>query len=551
MASYTYTKRRSEFGRQCIFGDAAFILCDINPDDELKKQFKRAKCVTVNVQNISQMAEDEIATDNAQMQNFGMNHSEGGWPCDIDPKNNDDTDLYRAASQQTYEYIEQLKRICTRMEHKIAQNNAINVFQEYFIGANLANDVDSCDPQIESIAYFESPMTAIASHSSFAPNSQDKMIVCYTKTANGEMRTVQNRLLSSSIWDLTRTLQPILQLYCQSSLTTAEYNEKDEFIIAAGQSDGIVALFDSRTGGNATLQSVQEHSHRDSVSALKWTMSKGNVEFFTCSSDACVMWWDVRNMKRPHEFYQLDLNAAGCCTLDYTHSMPTRFLIGTTNGLVVNGNKRGATYADRFPYTMKSFAGPVNTVERNAFCDKFSLCVGDQSIRFWSDENRETPIMQSIEYSNDLTCGAWNRNRCSNFFVGHCNGTVDMWDLLYDQYKPIASIAMVNSRVQHIRSHPNGRLLVSCHRNGDVHLMQISTFLTTHKAVEKAKLIELFDRELNREILFLTKVREQKMQANQRKDDTVDNDANKRPDLETTIDECIDSFETILRQQSK
>lgn len=159
--------------------------------------------------------------------------------------------------------------------------------------------------------------------------------------------------------------------------------------------------------------------------------------------------------------------------------------------------------------------------------------------------------MQSIEYSHDLTCGAWNRNRCSNFFVGHIDGTIDMWDLLYDQYKPIASMSKVSSKVENIRSHPNGKLVLSCHQNGDVHLLQISEFLASHKIVEKAKLIELFDRELSREVLFLTKIREQKMLSTQRKDDSTEDDETKKPDLETTIKDCTDNFEEILQKESK
>lgn len=551
MASYTYTKRRNEFGRQCIFGDTASIICEINSDADLKKQFTREKCVDRNIQNIPQMAEDEIVTDNAQMQNSGINHCEGGWPNEIDPKNEEDRRAYlNNVSEQSNDYRKQINRICTRMEHKIAQNNAVNIFQEYFTG-EMSSIGCSYEPKIESIAFFESPFrTAIASHLSIATGSHDKMAVSYTNIKNGQMNISQSGV-SSYIWDLTRNLEPILEIKCQSSLATIEYNEKDESILAAGLSDGVVALFDPRTGGAATMQSVHELSHRESVCALKWTMSKGNVEFFTCSNDAFVMWWDIRMMKKPHELYQLDLNAAGCSTLDYTFSMPTRFLIGTTNGLIVNGNKRGTTYADRFTYQMKSFTGPVHSVERNPFADKYSLCIGDQSIRFWSDENRETPIMQSIEYSHDLTCGAWNRNRCSNFFVGHIDGTIDMWDLLYDQYKPIASMSKVSSKVEHIRSHPNGKLLLSSHQNGDVHLLQISEFLASHKIVEKAKLIELFDRELSREVLFLTKIREQKMLSTQRKDDSTEDDETKKPDLETTIKDCTDNFEEILQKESK
>lgn len=559
--TYTYRRRRCEFGRQCIFTDSAFTLCEIDPDEELKKQFKRANTVTVGIQNIQQMAENEVTTDNAQMDNFGIFHHEGGWPNEIDIVNEEEKTVYRSSAKETEEYQSQLQRMCLKIEHAIAQNNTVNLFEEYFTDENPAIG-RSYKPLIESIAYFKSPIKdkkhqIIASHSSIATSSHDKMVVSYTAVSRGQMNTTKSGT-SSYIWDLNKNLEPILELKCPTSLSTVEYNEKDESVIAAGQSDGIIVLYDSRAGGNPQLRSINESSHRESVNALRWTMSKGNIEFFTCANDALVMWWDIRKMDKPHEFFQLDYNSAGCTTLDYTFSMPTRFMVGMSNGLIVNGNKRGITYADRFSYSVSSFSGPVHSIERNPFSDKYSLSIGDQSIRFWSDENRETPIYQGIEYANDLSCGAWNRNRCSNFFVGHSNGTLDMWDLMYDHYEPIASISIVQSKIEHIRSHSNGKLVIGCHSNGDVYLMQISDFLASHKIAEKAKLIEIFDRELRREVLFLTKIREAKMAITQHKDepaannDDDDDDDGKKPNLETAIKDCTDDFEkTIERENTK
>lgn len=554
--SYTYTKKRSEFGRQCIFNDSSLNLCEINSDDKLKKQFKRARKWEQSVQHCQQMAEDEVETEDANLRHIGVCHNEGGFPNVIDLSNEAAKNDYKKVSIQNAEYKTQMKTMCVKMEHKIAQNNAVNIFFEYF-----TEEHEDCGrsykPEIESIAFFENPhknniFDIYASHSSIAPQSHDKMAVSYTEPPSGKMNTFKHGI-SSYIWDLTRNLEPILELQCESALSILEYNDKDEMVIAAGQSDGIVSLYDARIGGKAQLQSIGESSHQESVSGLRWIMSKQNNEFFTCANDAQVMWWDIRRMETPYEYFKLDLNTAGCSTLDYTFSMPTRFLVGTTDGRIINGNKRGLTYADRFPFVTKSFSGPVHTAEKNPFADKYSLVVGDQSIHFWSEENRETPIFQTIEYPHDLTCGTWNRNRCSNYFIGHETGTIDMWDYLYDQYHPIASISVVNSRVEHIRSHPNGRLLAGSFRNGDIYLMQISKFLSKHKVVEKSSFIGSLDRELGREMNFLSRIREQRMMMAQRKDDktTDDPEKSKIPTVEETIAACVKDFEDIIEKETK
>lgn len=553
--SYTYKKLRRRFGVQCIFNTDATDLCQIDPDDELKKQFKRNKTADVSIQNVQQMAVVEVATDHANMCHSGLYHWEGGWPNDIDLNDDAAKVKHLKTHEHTKQYEEQLKMMCMKMEHKIAQNNAVNLFQEYFVDEKSTHS--SYKPQIEGISIFESPFklkdfNGIASHSSISPTSNDKMVVSYTSLLDGQM-SVYNHGMPSFIWNLNRNLKPILTLECPDplSLSTVEYNVKDESMIAAGRSDGTVALYDCRLGGKATAESIREESHREYVSSLQWTMSKGNVEFFTCANDACFITWDIRNMEQPFDKVQLKLNGAGCSSSDYLFTMPTRFLIGTTNGLIISGNRRGKTYEERFAYSMKSFAGPVKTVERNPFADKYSLCIGDQSIRFWSDENRETPIMHTIDYSDDLTCGTWNRNRCSNFLIGHENGTIDMWDLLHDQYRPIASTSIVNSRVQHLRSHSNGKLFCSCHENGDVHLLQISDFLAAHKIIEKAKLIEIFEREMRREILFLTKIRELRMQIGGKADESTDADDSNKLDPETLMNECIADFDKILQKETK
>lgn len=246
--NYTFTRRRSEFGRQCIFGDASFTLCELDPDEALKRRFQRAKTVQLPIQNIPQMAQDEVATDNAIMDNFGVYHQEGGWPNEIDISNEKEKLKYREMSEQAEYYSAQLEPLCVKMEHKISQNNAVNLFEEYFTVEHPQYG-RSYNPIIESIAFFQCPVKneqhkIIASHSALASGSHDKIVVSYTAIARGQMNTTKTRT-SSFIWDLEKNIKPILELQCEASLATVEYSEKDESIIAAGQSDGIIALLDS------------------------------------------------------------------------------------------------------------------------------------------------------------------------------------------------------------------------------------------------------------------------------------------------------------------
>lgn len=133
----TYSKHellRSEFGRQCIFSDADITLCEIDPDDELTQKFGRKKTANVYIQSAPRMAEDEVTTDDSSKTNYGLYHFEGGWPNGIDASNEGEKWNHLKKYAGSEQYKMQLKSMCLRMEHKIAQNNTCNLFEEYFAG---------------------------------------------------------------------------------------------------------------------------------------------------------------------------------------------------------------------------------------------------------------------------------------------------------------------------------------------------------------------------------------------------------------------------------
>ena len=58
---YVYTKKRSEFGRQCNFSDRpAELHVDILPDPSLAENFIERDPVDTGVQNVQEMSEHEV-----------------------------------------------------------------------------------------------------------------------------------------------------------------------------------------------------------------------------------------------------------------------------------------------------------------------------------------------------------------------------------------------------------------------------------------------------------------------------------------------------------
>lgn len=109
------------------------------------------------------MAECEVLTDRKSM-DHGVYPKEGGWPKEVDTINEDGNSTYGQIFKQTD--VDQWNRLCRSMDHKIAQNNAVNLFQEYFTVEHPQYG-RSFKTNIESIAYFQSPVKNGAQFSNY------------------------------------------------------------------------------------------------------------------------------------------------------------------------------------------------------------------------------------------------------------------------------------------------------------------------------------------------------------------------------------------------
>ncbi|CAG9839968.1 unnamed protein product [Diabrotica balteata] len=82
--SFPYQKKRSEFGRQCLFSDRGPELIDNFPSfRKLYKEFMLKDPVTRYQQCAPVQAEHYLNTMRAEFANVSINHVEGGWPKDV------------------------------------------------------------------------------------------------------------------------------------------------------------------------------------------------------------------------------------------------------------------------------------------------------------------------------------------------------------------------------------------------------------------------------------------------------------------------------------
>lgn len=72
---------------------------------------------------------------------------------------------------------------------------------------------------------------------------------------------------------------------------------------------------------------------------------------------------------------------------------PTKFMVGTEQGLVVSCNRKAKTPAEKIVCTYDGHHGPVYALQRNPFFPKNFLTVGDWTARIWSEDIKESSIM--------------------------------------------------------------------------------------------------------------------------------------------------------------
>lgn len=248
---------------------------------------------------------------------------------------------------------------------------------------------------------------------------------------------------------IDNTQEPVLKLNCRTECAQIEFNIRDKLLLAGGLANGTVCVWDTRIGNDPTLFTEPEQSHRDRVTSLRWISSKKNTEFFTGSSDGQLMWWDTRKLSKPTEIFYCDSvkcdeqdlsRSYGCSVLEFEYTIPTRFMVGTQQGWILLGNRKGQTASERLQSKIKCSNGIIHSLERNPAFLKNLLIVSGFSINVWSEDCRNNSILWTKSQLNEMTCGAWSRQRASLLFIGSTDGVFECWDLLVNQKNAIISM---------------------------------------------------------------------------------------------------------------
>uniref|UniRef100_A0A8C6VDJ0 Dynein intermediate chain 2, axonemal n=1 Tax=Naja naja TaxID=35670 RepID=A0A8C6VDJ0_NAJNA len=515
---YVYLKKRSEFGRQCSFSDrAAEISVDIQPDPDLATNFIERDPIDTGVQCAGDMSEHEVNTERFEMETRGINHLEGGWPKDVNPLEMEQTIRFRKKVEKDENYINVITQLGTLMDHCIKQNNAINIYEEYFEEEETAAVTEE-PPSAKTINLFRdpNPIKRTATHLSWHPDRSRKLAVAYSNLEF--QRSSKDMSYDSYIWDLEIPNKPDMVFQPSSPLVCLEYNPKDSHILIGGCYNGQIAYWDTRKGSLPVELTAVELSHRDPVYNAIWLQSKTGTDCFSGSTDGQVLWWDIRKLSEPTETLVMDIsrkgileNALGAIALEFEPTMPTKFMVGTEQGIVISCNRKAKTPAEKIVCTFSGHHGPIYSLSRNPFYPKNFLTVGDWTARIWSEESKESCIMWTKYHMAYLTDGCWSTTRPAVFFTTKMDGTLDVWDFLFKQSDPTLHLKVCDEALFSLRLQDNGRIIGCGSKLGTVTLLEFSSGLCTLQRNEKNLASAMFERETKREKILEARHREMRL----------------------------------------
>ncbi|TRY68817.1 hypothetical protein TCAL_12894, partial [Tigriopus californicus] len=190
-----------------------------------------------SVQVSSEMSEHEINTERAEYLSQGMNHAEGGWPKDINPSENDQTMRFRKKVEKDDAYVTSVLGLCTSMEQCIKQNNALEIYEDYF---EIIDEATQCQvPEAKTVHVFRDPTPSYlrpVSDISWCPDGGSRLAIAY---CNLEFQAAHpDTLRESYIFHIEDPTEPELTLNLPSCLVSVEYNPKDPNILAGGCYNG-------------------------------------------------------------------------------------------------------------------------------------------------------------------------------------------------------------------------------------------------------------------------------------------------------------------------
>lgn len=534
--------------------------------EEFKDEYVKRNPSTLELDTQPKMSEHEVNTERIVLKHSSMKHTEGGWPKDVDPTEQSDVQRFRKKIEKDETFKESVVSLKPIVERCLKQNRTIDIYEDYFEGT--VADHSSEPPSAKGLAVFRDPneIKRTATSIDWHPEGPTKIAVSYSILNFQDPRFASARMpVQSYIWDIMNPNMPDQELLPASPMCCLRFNPKSSDTLVGGSYNGLVSFFDLRKSGAVPYEtSVIEKSHHDPVYDIYWVSSKTGNQCVSVSTDGQMMWWDTRRLGEPTDVIELNNGAPGGgqvlggASLEYnTEAGPTKYLVGTEQGVVLSVNLRnkktnnGVTIYDQ---GAGKHHGPIYSIQRNPQHFKYFMTIGDWTARIWA-EDLKTPIMTTKYHSSYLTSGCWSPTRAGVFFVTRMDGVVDIWDYFYRQNEVAYSHKVGDAGLSSIAVQGNpqsgGRLMAVGDVQGTVSLLEVCESLADQQPSEKQSINAMFERETKREKNLESREREMRRQKKQFEDEKKKEGTEKKDGKDEKMEDLLRQVDADFLQMIK
>ncbi|CAH2037432.1 unnamed protein product, partial [Iphiclides podalirius] len=466
------------------------------------------------VQATMPQSEHDANTKQLLIHDQGINHTEGGWPRDVHPYNEDHVARHRRRVQHEDGYVHTIKSVQPKVKHYIDQNNAIDMYESYFADIPPQPPVEKYGVQIANAFY--NPHRRPVSSVVWTTDQPSRFAASYCQKIVGNKSGLPNDIF---VWDTHRQTSPIIQMFPEYPCWQLTCSNFEPEVLIAGLENGTVHLFDTRSGREAISKSSIYNSHHDPVSALLFTHSRTNTEFFSGSLDGQCLWWDKRNLSAPIDQLLMSVrfpagdspnlsNAEGVSCLEFDRGLPTKFLCGTESGLVINVNRMGRSHSEILTSYWEAHTGPVRAIQRSTCTLRMFITCGDWTVSIWSEEVRTAPIIVSKPYRYQVTDVAWAPLRYSSYMAVCEGGYFYYWDLLRNTSQAVTTHRVSNNGLIKLTPHSKGKMVATSDNQGTIFLLNLAENMTLPEELDKQLFIQLYNRETRREHILDSRLKE-------------------------------------------
>ena len=482
--------KRKDFGKPCTFVDIGpEILFEIDPNPAKKNEYIKLRSVDREIDNSEKMCAHEINTVTRPTENRGMSHKEGGWPASVDNEDKESMARFRKNIEKDKHYINTIKSLSHFTEYFIKENTSIDVYEEYFETERIKSNTKWSLSANSIFQDLNSPSRSVIDISWEKSSTKFAAVYSPKKNINPVMPS-----LHSYVWDVVNNVKPLYIMKPEIIMSVVEFSPFNSNLILSGYISGQVALWDIRLNGYAQQLSPLGESHRNKITGIKWLKSKQDTEFFSGASDGQLISWDCRNLSAPTQITHLDWakdhipnlkDTYSISCVEYDTTLPYKFMIGSEQGCVLSFNRKYKKSEDKLGSIYHCGSGPVLNVERNAFFPQIFLSCDVWSLRMWSEDVTDNPILNIVSQDGYYTDTAWSATRASTIFAAKTTGMLEIWDIPGKIKEPLLNVKLENESLLSVAVAESGNYVTCGALSGSIQLLTIPEHLRSSSETEK------------------------------------------------------------------